>query len=249
MKFRNPTIKQLQKLNIIAFVWGLLLFLGSIRVKWLVLNTDAISGLALTCLLGPIALALVGLLVLYLIVLIALNIESNSQTRIGPMRTQANMNWLLIIVTIVIVCSIPLATSLVDKNFHANIDDYFVLKIKSDFELASVLPEYDKVIYAIEEYHQDFGQYPASLSDLIPNYLPEIPPIYIRNGERLTYKLEPLYENTPPFTFTIYGHYPGLAFMHGWYLFYCPITYTGCFSEGNSYRLNEHWIWIHSPAL
>ena len=75
MKFRNPTIKQLQKLNIIAFVWGLLLFLGSIRVKWLVLNTDAISGLALTCLLGPIALALVGLLVLYLIVLIALNIE------------------------------------------------------------------------------------------------------------------------------------------------------------------------------
>jgi len=168
------------------------------------------------------------------------------------MRKELILNWSLLAATLLSVCLIPLGTLLIDKYFQARQPDRsptFVSRIGRDFSLASVLPEYDGVIEAIEKYYEDREQYPADLSDLVPDYLAEVPGIYIRNGERLTYKPEPMYENTPPYTFSIYGHYPGFASMHGWTLYYCPASYEGCSDGGNSYRINQNWLWIHSSAL
>jgi hypothetical protein len=134
-----------------------------------------------------------------------------------------------------------------------NRDDPFIAEREKQFKLSQVIPQYDQVILAIWAYYQDNERYPTDLSELVPTYLSKTPGIYIRNGERLTYSPEPLADGDAPFTFYIYGHYPGLAFMHGWMLYYCPERYEGCNSEGDrhfrSRRINQRWIWINRSAL
>ncbi|TEU19423.1 MAG: hypothetical protein E3J21_03735 [Anaerolineales bacterium] len=134
-----------------------------------------------------------------------------------------------------------------------NQDDPFIAEREEQFNLAQVIQQYDQVILAIEAYQRDNGEFPTDLSQLEPTYLPKEPGIYIRNGERLTYLPEPLADDNAPFTFYIYGHYPGFAFMHGWMLYYCPEHYEGCNSEGDrhfrSFRINQRWIWINRSAL
>ena len=135
-----------------------------------------------------------------------------------------------------------------------NYDDPFIAQRADEFNLPQVILEYDQVICAIEKFYQDKGSYPSDLKALVPNYLSKVPEIHIRNGERLEYHPEPMSQDVvTPFTFNIYGHYPGLAFMHGWYLYYCPITDEGCNNSGDrhyrQFRINDRWIWINSSAL
>lgn len=134
-----------------------------------------------------------------------------------------------------------------------NQDDPFVVERAKQFDLPQVIQQYDQVINAIERYHQDFGVYPPELSALVPDYLPKAPGIYIRRGERLTYAPEPEQEGAAPFTFYIYGHYPGLDSMHGWELKYCPKELDLC-NETNDrhyhpHRINDQWIWVSRSAL
>jgi hypothetical protein len=118
-----------------------------------------------------------------------------------------------------------------------------------------VIPRYDEVISAINEYHLENGTYPPGLTDLVPEYLNRVPGIYIIKGDSLKYSPSPdsMIRDGPPFTFYISGSYPGLAFMHGWYLYYCPTKYTGCNESGDRkfhpYRIDKNWIWISSSAL
>jgi hypothetical protein len=134
-----------------------------------------------------------------------------------------------------------------------NQDDPFVVEIANQFRLPQVIQQYDQVINAIESYYHDHGIYPPDLSTLVPEYLPKIPDIYIRRGETLTYASEPEQEGAAPFTFYVSGHYPGLAFMHGWEFKYCPKEFDLC-NETNDrhyhpHRINDRWIWISSSAL
>jgi hypothetical protein len=247
---KKTTIRQLRNLNIAALIWGLLILVLSVRKNWLAWNNDSSTRLALTCLLGPALFLITSFWVIFILVLVILNFDFSRKNRIGAARKQLIQHWLPLILALTSVCSIPFAKVLIDRYFQARPpSNSFIVRIEKDFDLSSVLPEYNKVIDAIEEYYENWGHYPARLADLVPDYLPEVPGIYIRNGERLTYKPEPMYESTPSFTFSIYGHYPGLAFMHGWTLFYCPVSYEGCTAGGSSYRINDLWLWIHSSAL
>jgi hypothetical protein len=134
-----------------------------------------------------------------------------------------------------------------------NQDDPFVVERAKQFDLPRVIQQYDQVINAIEGYHQDHGIYPLELSTLVPDYLPKAPGMYIRRGERLIYAPEPEQEGAAPFTFYIYGHYPGLAFMHGWEPKFCP-SELGLCNEWNDrryhpHRINDRWIWTSRSAL
>jgi hypothetical protein len=134
-----------------------------------------------------------------------------------------------------------------------NQDDPFVVERARQFDLPQVIQQYDQVINAIESHHQDYGFYPSELSALVPEYLPEVPGIYIRRGERLTYTPGPEREGAAPFTFYIYGHYPGLAFMHGWELKFCPQELDLCNETDDRHyhphRINDRWIWVSRSAL
>ena len=252
VKRRKPTIKELQSLNILALILGLLLIFSSANMRLVAWNNNQLIGLASTCFWGPISFLLISLFVIYILVLVILNIDFARQNRAGLTGKHLVLNWLPLVLALISVCSIPLITPLVDNYIQvrqSGIGESFVSRVAKEFDLQSVLPEYDKVIDALEDYHNSFGQYPANLSDLVPDYLPEVPGIYIRNGEKLTYNPEPMNAITPPYTFSIYGHYPGGAFMHGWTLDYCPVRFVGCTAGGDSYRINDRWLWQHHSAL
>jgi hypothetical protein len=134
-----------------------------------------------------------------------------------------------------------------------NRDDPFILERVDQFDLPRVIEQYDQVINAIDSYYQVNGTHPSDLSALVPQYLPRIPFVYIRNGEKLVYSPDAERPGRAPFTFYIYGHYPGLAFMHGWELRYYPVELDYC-NEPNDrhyhpYRVNHRWIWISRSAL
>jgi hypothetical protein len=139
------------------------------------------------------------------------------------------------------------------QQVEVNIQDPFIKGRENEFRLSRVIPKYDEVISAIEQYSKDRGNYPDKLCDLVPQYLSQEPGIYIRSGKYLNYEPETWRENTPPFTFSIRGHYPFPAFMHGWELTYCPSTYSGCAEGGDrhisAFRVNNRWLWIHGSAL
>ena len=134
-------------------------------------------------------------------------------------------------------------------------DNDFIAKRAKEFDLSTVILHYEPVITAIEMYYKDQGSYPSDLEVLVPKYLSKVPGIYIDNGEKLTYKPEPMTDRATvtPFTFNIYGHYSGLASMHGWFLYYCPIEYESCNDPGDrhisQFRINDRWVWINSSAL
>ena len=136
---------------------------------------------------------------------------------------------------------------------EVNTQDPFMEERENEFHLSRVIPKYDEVVTAIEQYYQDHGSYPEKLNDLIPTYLTQEPGIYLRNGEYLTYEPKSRQTGAPPFTFLVAGHYPALASMHGWDLVYCPSMYTGCATGGDrhiyTYRVNDRWIWIHGSAF
>ena len=123
----------------------------------------------------------------------------------------------------------------------------FIERIEEEFNISEEIKEYEPIIDSIESYHQDSGNYPANLSDLIPDYLDEIPSINIRSVNRLLYQPEPMWEDSPLFTFKISGNYPGfIRGLHGWALYYCPSYFSGCNIGGDSYRIDDNWLWIHS---
>ena len=167
----------------------------------------------------------------------------------------------LIIVCTILVFALSIVWDAVDlpslvkpmQRSEINIQDPFIEERENQFHLSEVIPRYDEVINAIERYYLDHGDYPNDLNTLVPFYLTQVPGVYIRSGEYLTYAPEPWNENTPPFTFSIRGHYPFPAFMHGWDLVYCPSTYEGCAEGGDRhtrvFRVNDRWIWVHSSAL
>ena len=167
----------------------------------------------------------------------------------------------ILILGVFIVCGFVILLNMLDLETlikpvyraEVNIQDLFIRDREKEFHLSRVIPKYDEVIAGIEKYYQDHGSYPEELDILVPTYLTQEPGIYLRSGEYLTYEPHPWRENTPSFTFSISGHYPFLAFMHGWELIYCPSTYLGCAAGGDRhirvYRVNDWWIWIHSSAL
>jgi hypothetical protein len=155
--------------------------------------------------------------------------------------------------TLLISTLITQRTETSAQQVEVNIGNSFIKERENEFHLSRVLPKYDEVISAIEQYYKDRGTYPEKLSDLVPQYLSQEPGIYIRSGEYLNYEPETRRENTPPFTFSVRGHYPFPAFMHGWELTYCPSTFSGCAEGGDrhiyAFRVNDRWLWIHSSAL
>ena len=68
------------------------------------------------------------------------------------------------------------------------------------FNLAGVIPKYNEIIKAIEEFHSNYNAYPHNLSALVPVYLTEQPGIYIWKGERLEYTPDAWFEDDAPFT-------------------------------------------------
>lgn len=141
----------------------------------------------------------------------------------------------------------------VDSVKNVNVEDPFIRQREIEFTLSSVIPQYDKVIEAIEAYKQCHAGYPQTLEDLVPEYLDKVPEIYIRKGEELKYEPEPFEVKSVPFTFYITGHYPGLSAMHGWKLMYCPVEFASCNTGGDrhfsEFRVNDVWIWINESAL
>jgi hypothetical protein len=136
--------------------------------------------------------------------------------------------------------------------FFSNYFDYV--------DLPQVIQHYDQVVLAIVRYHIDQGTYPESLSVLVPEYLQKQPDIIIRAGEELRYSpaprnFYPVHDALvkSPFTFYVYGHYPGPASMHGWHVMYCPERYEDCNYESDRHtgwwRINTHWVWINGSAL
>ena len=106
---------------------------------------------------------------------------------------------------------------------------------------------YDPVIDAINEYHEKYGQYPDNLGVLIPEYLSELPGIYMQFGETLTYEQSVVWYDSAPFTFELHGSYK--SSLNGQLLKYCPIEAGTCF-EVNEYRspnrINDRWILVYS---
>jgi hypothetical protein len=82
-------------------------------------------------------------------------------------------------------------------------DNPFIAARAKEFDLPHVILYYEPVINAIEQYNNDNGNYPPDLETLVPDYLPKVPGIYIRKGERSTYKPSPRTERATvtPFTF------------------------------------------------
>jgi hypothetical protein len=180
--------------------------------------------------------------------------STRAQLRLASQR----LLHLVSVVTTVLLCMAQCITlHILSRNTKSlvviNYEDRFVADRASQFDLPRVIQQYDQVINELDRYYYAHGAYPDALSTLVPEYLPEMPGIYIRKGERLTYTPVPLAESNPPFTFYIYGHYPGLAFMHGWMLYYCPDVYSGCNAPGDRHfhphRVNYRWIWISRSAL
>lgn len=144
-------------------------------------------------------------------------------------------------------CRLPESSDFINE------DDPFVAYISKQFCLPQVIQGYDQVINAIESYHRDHGVYPSALSALVPDYLPRVPSVRIKGGESLTYIPGRKREGDAPFTFSVDGHYPGLAFMHGWELKYCPKELGMCNElhddHFHPHRINDRWIWISRSAL
>jgi hypothetical protein len=133
-----------------------------------------------------------------------------------------------------------------DTTYRAR-DSVFIYQYNIDtsrkFNLVPAIQKYNPVIHAIEIYRQDQGKYPPNLQTLVPTYLSEVPDIYIRYGEELTYKPVAEHDSDVPFTFFIYGHYPGIQFMHGWFFKYCPYKMDSCKDKS---RITDDWIWVVS---
>lgn len=127
-----------------------------------------------------------------------------------------------------------------------------VMKYAAQMQLAPALERYDQVILALEQYYRDQQEYPTTLSQLVPTYLAYEPVIYIRYGETLYYA-PATNGSEPTFTFSIYGHYPGWAFLHGWFVKYCPVERQWCGESSDRHitpsRINPRWMWVSSSAL
>ena len=116
-------------------------------------------------------------------------------------------------------------------------------------QLRRAAARYDEVIDAIEQYRIEQGQYPPDLATLVPDYLTEVPGIYVKGGERLEYL--PLPSCGVPFTFYVYGHrYSGLRLLHDWEeweLRYCPRDLCDYYQSSRYclQRINREWIWVY----
>lgn len=174
---------------------------------------------------------------------------------------QPTRTHLAIVVCIVVVQAMLLTSIIFEpKNNTLNNDlvvidpaNTLVMKYAEDLDLAQGLERYDQIILAIEEYRAEKGNYPDTLEKLIPDYLARSPAIYFGYAEELHYDPEPANNSTAPFVFYIYGHYPGRAFMHGWFVKYCPVQFDLCNEVSNRHlhpsRINRRWIWVSSSAL
>ncbi len=161
--------------------------------------------------------------------------------------------WITVVVMVIKTVGVSSGSGSGFTVAEINVEDPFVEHLECEFMLSRKIPKYDGVISAIEAYYQDHGYYPEQLSALIPAYLDKEPGLYLRGAEYINYAVMAQDENSPPFIFSIDGHYPGLAFIHGWELMYCPATYSGCSEGGDRHiwttTVNERWIWISSSAL
>jgi hypothetical protein len=108
------------------------------------------------------------------------------------------------------------------------------------------ISRYNVDIDAIEQYYEDYGEYPATLDALVPDYLPRTPGIYMKYGEILKYdpNSEWGYVGHGPFTFELYGH--DMSGWHGQTLKYCPVEDNSCAGFN---RIDERWVWAYASAL
>jgi hypothetical protein len=115
--------------------------------------------------------------------------------------------------------------------------------------LRRAIKQYNVVIQALKQYHDEQGHYPADLTSLRPGYLDSMSDIYNSLGEVLEYDPTPSFGS--PFTFFVYGHHPGLNFLHGWELRYCPISVCSYPVDRHyhPHRIDDWWIWVNRSAL
>jgi hypothetical protein len=139
-----------------------------------------------------------------------------------------------------------------------NQDDPYVAETARRFNLQQVVQQYDQVINAIEQYHRDQGVYPPDLSQLVPDYLPRFPGVYIKKGEGVMYSPEPAPDSDAPFTFFVFGDYiigsyPGDLSFATFEFRYCPKELGLCNEEDADepegqkkqvHRINDRWIWV-----
>lgn len=114
-----------------------------------------------------------------------------------------------------------------------------------DILIKYAILRYDLAIVAIEQYHEDCGEYPPNLGALFPNYLPFVPGLYMKYGDTLKYdpNSEWGYVGYGPFTFELFGTY---KVFHGQTLKYCPIEDDSCRAFN---RINDRWVWAYSSGL
>ncbi len=163
--------------------------------------------------------------------------------------------WIVVMQAIALISIVAEPNDPTQNNHLVVIDsaNSLVMRYAEDVDLAEGLGRYDQVILALEAYYANTGDYPATLEKLVPNYLSQSPAIYFAYGEELRYEPKPLGDSTAPFLLYIYGHYPGGASMHGWFVKYCPAQFDLCNETSDRHfhpsRINQRWIWVSSSAL
>ena len=159
-------------------------------------------------------------------------------------------NWRFLISIFAVVISLYLLGSWwqyqIDKrNYDEQIANIEKQNAAENAVLAKQLNTYSApILQAIYQYKDEHGEYPKDLSALVPQYLQKEP--YAAFGEKLRYTPENFHG--APFYFGFYGHYSGLAFMHGWFYIYCPSSSCDVVGDGVD-RIDENWIFMHSSAL
>ena len=113
------------------------------------------------------------------------------------------------------------------------------------------IERYEPVVEAVESYKAEKGHYPETIQKLVPEYLTDMPGIYMKYGIDLAYQPEPTDRlDHAPFVFELYGGYTS---VHGQTLKYCPASIEPCYEgvEGlyTVERINERWIWVYSSAF
>lgn len=112
------------------------------------------------------------------------------------------------------------------------------------------LNRYDAIINVLENYKNLAGDYPESIEQLIPEFLPDEPKVFFKFAHSVSYSYDPESIFSSPFDFSINGNL-GIS---GRDIKYCPESNEKCrsLSEKNPtqiQRINHNWVLFFYPGL